>query len=282
MMKIYDDIIAQYQPGGSFGEGALALYEQGKTKAMATGMQNLVSSGLSNTTVAAGLPIKYEEEVGTPFRLQLEDLRQTRLADALMKKAGAVESRTDAYPDANLLSNLASGAASTAGGGGSSGLGAGLGSMWGNSIGGSSSSGQSSIMPSSSASQDSGITGRFGTTGGSGGLFANSGLTGVSGGSVTPSMDEKEYQELLAQNMAANNLSSAAAPEPFSYVPEGEGAQAGPSTGTQGQSDKVRVQKPDGSIITITRGQLQGIYDTATRYPTAANKSYVSALKVLD
>jgi len=111
MMKIYDSVIQQYQPGGSFGMGAEALYQSGKSQAIALGMQNLVSNGLSNTTIAAALPIKYEEEVGTPFRLQLEDMRMSRLAEAQIGKASAMERRTDQAPDPSLMAKLYEGAA---------------------------------------------------------------------------------------------------------------------------------------------------------------------------
>lgn len=116
-MGIYDQIISQYQPGGQFGQGALAQYEIGKTKALSQGMQNLVSSGLSNTTVAGAMPMQYEQEVGTPFRLQLEDMRMRLLSEAQQNKAGLIERRQDVYPDPNLMANLQSQASSYRGGG---------------------------------------------------------------------------------------------------------------------------------------------------------------------
>ena len=105
-MEIFDEIINRYQPGGSYGQGAMAQYETGKSQAMAQGMQNLVSSGLANTTVAAGLPVKYEQEVGTPFRLQLEDMRMNALTQAQLGKSNWIQQRQDVYPDANLYANL--------------------------------------------------------------------------------------------------------------------------------------------------------------------------------
>jgi hypothetical protein len=116
-MGIFDEIIQRYQPGGEYGKGAMALYEQGKSQAMAQGMQNLVSSGLSNTTVAAGLPMKYEQEVGTPFRMQLEDRRMDALTQAQIGKTGFIERRQDVYPDANLYAGLQTQASSGGGGG---------------------------------------------------------------------------------------------------------------------------------------------------------------------
>lgn len=105
-MGLWDEIIERYQPGGGYGEGALASYERGKTKAVGAGMQQLVSSGLANTTVAATIGKKYEEEVGTPFKLQLQDVQSQRLSEAQAGKAGFIERRTDAYPDAGLAAQL--------------------------------------------------------------------------------------------------------------------------------------------------------------------------------
>ena len=105
-LTLLDQSIARYQPGGQFGQGAMAQYEQGKTQALATGTQSMVNSGLSNTTVAAALPLAYEQEVGTPFRLQLEDMRMQNLTQAEMAKTGFIERRTDSYPDPNMMAQL--------------------------------------------------------------------------------------------------------------------------------------------------------------------------------
>lgn len=114
-LGIYDEIIGRYQPGGQYGQGAMALYEQGKQKAMAQAQQSLVSSGLTGTTVAAGLPMKYEQEVGTPFRLQLEERRMGALSEAQLGKAGFIERREDIYPSAELFAGLQSQAATGGG-----------------------------------------------------------------------------------------------------------------------------------------------------------------------
>jgi len=105
-LDLWDQIIQRYQPGQGFGAGAMASYERAKTKAVGSGMQQLVSAGLANTTVAAGIGKKYEEEVGTPFRLQLQDMQSERLSGAQAGKAGFIERRTDSYPDAGLAASL--------------------------------------------------------------------------------------------------------------------------------------------------------------------------------
>lgn len=105
--KLYDEIIKRYQPGGEFGKGAISQYERGKVRSLASAAQNLVSSGLYGTSVTAGLGKKYEEEVGTPFRLQLEDIRMGRLSEAERGKAGLIERREDIGPDPALIAQLA-------------------------------------------------------------------------------------------------------------------------------------------------------------------------------
>lgn len=105
-LGLWDEIIQRYQPGGGFGAGAIASYERSKTRALGAGMQQLVSSGLANTTVAATIGKKYEEEVGTPFKLQLQDVQSQRLSEAQTGKAGFVERRTDQGPDPGLVARL--------------------------------------------------------------------------------------------------------------------------------------------------------------------------------
>ncbi len=79
-MNLWKDAIAQYAPGGSFGKGVEASLARGRTKSVASGMQSLVASGLANTTQAAGLGKKFEEEVGAPTRLRVESQRAQAIA----------------------------------------------------------------------------------------------------------------------------------------------------------------------------------------------------------
>lgn len=101
-----------YAPGGGFGAGALADIERAKGKDIASATQSLVSSGLYGTTIAAGLPKKYEEEVSGPARLRVEDIRKERYAGALGQKAGFIERRTDKGPEMGLFASLMQGASS--------------------------------------------------------------------------------------------------------------------------------------------------------------------------
>ena len=98
-MSIYDEIIKRYQPGGTFGKAALGQLEKEKTRAVGRETQQMISSGLYGTTTTAGLPTKWEAEVGAPSRLRLEDIMMERLSQAQVGKAGFIERREDVYPD---------------------------------------------------------------------------------------------------------------------------------------------------------------------------------------
>ena len=104
--NIYEQIIGLFKPGGEFGKGFEAQIGRAKTKSVAQGTQALVSSGLYGTTQTAGLGKKFEEEVGAPARLQMEDVRMGKYAGALGAKAGMIERREDEYPDYSMIMNL--------------------------------------------------------------------------------------------------------------------------------------------------------------------------------
>ena len=89
--NILNEIIARYQPGGGFGKAATKVYEQQKGKSLASSRQSLVSAGLGGTSVGAGLETAYEQEVGQPFRLGVEEARTGALTQAMMAKAGFME-----------------------------------------------------------------------------------------------------------------------------------------------------------------------------------------------
>lgn len=113
-MQIYERIIEQYEPGGAFGAGYEAQLERTKTRDIAASQQALVSGGLFGTSITAGLPKKWEEEVGQPARLKLEDLRMGRLAEALTGQAGFIERREDIGPDYATIAQLSAQAAAPA------------------------------------------------------------------------------------------------------------------------------------------------------------------------
>lgn len=89
--KLLDEAIARYQPGGEFGKPELALLKREKIKTLAKQKAGLIGRGMAKTTVGAGLGKKWEEEIGMPAKLKLEDIRTQRLLQALQAKAGFME-----------------------------------------------------------------------------------------------------------------------------------------------------------------------------------------------
>ncbi len=88
---LLDEIIQRYQPGGGFGKAALGVLETRKGKTLAKQQQSLVSAGLGGSTIGAGFGKKFEEDVGTPFRLGVEEQRLGALTQAMQAKAGYLE-----------------------------------------------------------------------------------------------------------------------------------------------------------------------------------------------
>lgn len=89
--EVLDRIIKQYEPGAEFGKGERALLKRAKTRAMAGVGQQLAGAGLAGTTVGAGAAQRWEEEIGMPAELKLEDVRTERLVQALLAKAGFIQ-----------------------------------------------------------------------------------------------------------------------------------------------------------------------------------------------
>lgn len=106
---LYDQMITNWKKGGGFVKGAEATLERTKKKDIASGMQSLVSSGLVNTTMSAGIGKKWEEEVGAPARLNIADVAGQRLMQAQREKAGFIERREDSGPDPSMVSSLMQG-----------------------------------------------------------------------------------------------------------------------------------------------------------------------------
>ena len=110
--------IAYYQEGGGFGKGVEAGLERGRTKAMASGMQSLVSAGLGGTTMGAGLGKKYEEEVASPMRARVEEERAQAISGLEMTKAQIIQGATEADRSRALQQYLSELQAGSGGGGG--------------------------------------------------------------------------------------------------------------------------------------------------------------------
>jgi len=107
-MEIYDEIISRYRPGGEFGRAALGQLEQRKIRDVGKETQQLISSGLYGTTTMAATGRRWEEAVGGPERLKLEDIQMQRLSQAQIGKAGFIERREDVGPDYGMIAQLAS------------------------------------------------------------------------------------------------------------------------------------------------------------------------------
>jgi len=101
-LDIYDEIIRRYAPGGAFEQRYLGELERRKTREVGRETQQLISSGLYGTTVLGGVPRRWEEEVGGPERLKLEDIQMQRLSEAQASKAGFIA------PDYGMVAQLAS------------------------------------------------------------------------------------------------------------------------------------------------------------------------------
>jgi hypothetical protein len=106
MMGIYNQIAEQYSPTGTFGAGYKAELEATKKRDVASATSQSIESGLYGTSIPATAGAKWEETVGAPARLKLEDIRTERYAGALEKKAGAVERREDTYPDYSQIAQM--------------------------------------------------------------------------------------------------------------------------------------------------------------------------------
>ena len=91
-LKPLEEAIAMFQPGGGYGKGLETGLERGKKKAVAGGMQSMVSAGLAGTTMPAGLGTQYEEEVAAPARASLEESRMSQLASLYSQKSNMMSS----------------------------------------------------------------------------------------------------------------------------------------------------------------------------------------------
>ena len=99
---IYGDLIAQSETGGAAKVAGLAEIEQGKTKAIGAGTQQMISSGMYGTTTAAAIPVQAENQASLS-RLKLEDMLYQRTEALKLGQAGFVERIEEPYPDYGML-----------------------------------------------------------------------------------------------------------------------------------------------------------------------------------
>ena len=105
-IESYADI---FKPGGAYGQGIEAMLDRGEKKAVAGGMQNLVSAGLANTTMPMHLGQTFQEEIGMPTRMRAEDTRMERLGGALGTMGQMYGSYDPVSPSGYGISNMATG-----------------------------------------------------------------------------------------------------------------------------------------------------------------------------
>jgi len=105
-LQSYADI---FKPGGEYGAGIEAMIARGEKKSVASGMQNLVSAGLSNTTMPMHLQQTYEEEVGMPTRLASRDRGMEMYGSALGNLGQAYTSYDPVSPSGYGISSMATG-----------------------------------------------------------------------------------------------------------------------------------------------------------------------------
>ncbi len=109
----YSKILSRLEGGGKSLEGDLAGIEAGKAEAIARGEQNIVSSGLSGTTIMAGVPIAAEKTAGLQ-RLKARGTAEDKYLQALTSFAGlAFQAEEGRLNRAASLSRQTSGGGST-------------------------------------------------------------------------------------------------------------------------------------------------------------------------
>jgi len=87
-MKNINQIVKQFQPGGSFQKAGLKMYEQQKQRDVEDIMQAYETGGLSDVVTTGGAEAAYEEMVGAPFKMGLEQQRLNALLQSAQAKGG--------------------------------------------------------------------------------------------------------------------------------------------------------------------------------------------------
>ncbi len=109
-LQNYADI---FKPGGAYGAGTEAMIARGEKKAVAGGMQNLVSAGLANTTMPMHLGQTFQEEVGMPTRLASRDRGMELYGGAMGALGRAYTNYNPVNPSGFGISSMATGGFST-------------------------------------------------------------------------------------------------------------------------------------------------------------------------
>lgn len=105
-MGIHEQLVGDFGQGGTLQTAMMGQYQRQKERDLATQKQQMISSGLMNTTIAAGMPAAYEEQVGTPYKMQMADLMAQRQAGAMQGQVGFIGRREDTPPSPELMASL--------------------------------------------------------------------------------------------------------------------------------------------------------------------------------
>lgn len=117
---LYDEIIRRYQPGGAFEAKSLAeldrLKKRSVTEQYGQSEQQAISGGIFGVQrpTRAGMGMKWEEQVGAPARLSLEDVLMQRLTSAQTGMAGFLERIQDVGPSLSDIYSMAQAGQSSA------------------------------------------------------------------------------------------------------------------------------------------------------------------------
>jgi hypothetical protein len=199
--SLYDDIIAQFSPGGSFGKGVESQLAESKKSSMSEGTQALVNSGFANSTMMANLGTTWEKKVGNQARLNLEDMRTEKLASAKAGKASMIERVQDEGPDDSLIASLIAQASQRP---------ATVTTIAPSRLSLDSSSRSRVSSPAPAPSSSSGFNSPYWNNG------QWTGGPSSSGSASSSSMDESEFQNLVNSNMKRSKTKNN-----YSYWPEG-------------------------------------------------------------
>lgn len=100
----FNKSLNQYAPGGAYGKGVESALERGRTKAVASGQQSLVSAGLAGTSLMAAPGQRFEEEVAMPTRAKVEETRAGRLSEIYAMMANMQQQAFESEQERNLRS----------------------------------------------------------------------------------------------------------------------------------------------------------------------------------
>jgi hypothetical protein len=94
-MAALEKVLETYKTGGEFNKQRTQQLGAAEKKYTTGAQAQLTTRGLAGTTIAASIPAAFEQEMGAAFRTETERLRSTQEMNALLAKAGFMESESD-------------------------------------------------------------------------------------------------------------------------------------------------------------------------------------------